>query len=204
MEATVETYGTSGLMDRIPFQGKTDMIILYESLKPEGISENKIKSSIDILKKNYFSILQRLIQQYNVDIMPGVPDILESLSPMEDVTLGLLTGNFSDGARIKLSSVNLFQYFKIGVFGDDTDRRNDMPEIARRRINRYHNIQIDFEDIFIIGDTQFDIECAQKSGAKSIAVGTGWTEEEDLISHNPDFYFKDLSDTGSVIDTILN
>ena len=66
MEATVETYGTYGLMDRIPFQGKTDMMILYESLKPEGISENKIKSSIDILKKNYFSILQRLIQQYKI------------------------------------------------------------------------------------------------------------------------------------------
>jgi phosphoglycolate phosphatase len=204
MEATIETYGTAGLMDSIPFQGKTDMLILYESLKPDGFSEDQIKSRIKILKKNYFSILQRLIQQNTVDIMPGIPDVLEALSPMENVALGLLTGNFSDGARIKLSSVNLFEYFDIGVFGDDTDRRNDMPEIARRRINRYHNTTINFSDIFIIGDTQFDIECAQKSGAQSIAVGTGWTEEEDLLSCNPDFYFKDLRDTRTVIDTIFN
>ena len=204
MEATVETYGTAGQMDSIPFQGKTDMLILYESLKPEGISEDEIKSRINTLKKNYLSNLQRLIQQYTVEIMPGIPDMLETLSPMEDVTLGLLTGNFSDGARIKLSRVNLFEYFTIGVFGDDTDRRNDMPEIARRRINRYHNTTIDFSDIFIIGDTQFDIECAQKSGARSIAVGTGWTEEKELLSRNPDFYFRDLRDTRTVIDTILN
>lgn len=204
MSATIDTYGTCGLMDTIPFQGKTDMLILYESLMPTGFSEKDIKSKLDLLKRNYFAALQRLIQEYDVEIMPGIPQILELLSRRSDIVLGLLTGNFSDGAQIKLSRVNLFDYFTIGVFGDDTEQRNDMPLIARQKIADYLYSDIAFRDIFIIGDTQYDIECARKWDAPSIAVGTGWTDEEDLLSHEPDFYFRDLSDTNAVLEIIYN
>ena len=77
-----------------------------------------------------------------------------------------------------------------------------MPGIARKKIKEIYDHKVDFSDIFIIGDTIYDIECAKKSGAVAIAVGTGWVNREVLINHNPDFYFDDLSDIKSLMNII--
>jgi phosphoglycolate phosphatase len=61
-----------------------------------------------------------------------------------------------------------------------------------------------FNNIIIIGDTVYDIECARHSGSVSVAVGTGWTGRDVLVSHNPDFYFDDLAETDLVIKSILD
>ena len=51
----------------------------------------------------------------------------------DDVTLGLLTGNFVEGARIKLEYFDLWKYFPCGAFGGDAPNRNDLVPVAIRR-----------------------------------------------------------------------
>ncbi len=203
MEATRDVFGTSGSMDGLNFQGKTDHIILRESLLAHGISEDQINSGLTKLKNRYFSHLRENIHQCDAEIMPGIKLLLERLSGEGSVILGLLTGNFSESAGIKLGRVGLNSYFTFGVFSDDIPARNDMPWHAREILKKNHDIAIDFSDMVIIGDTIHDITCAKHAGTVSIAVGTGWQDREELLGYDPDFYFEDLSDTDKVIEAIV-
>ena len=54
MLATRETFGTTGDMENNSFQGKTDLMILYESLKPDGIGESDIHDKFEILIAHIF------------------------------------------------------------------------------------------------------------------------------------------------------
>ena len=47
------------------------------------------------------------------EVMPGIRALLDVLERRDDVSLGLLTGNFVDGARIKLEYFDLWRYFPL-------------------------------------------------------------------------------------------
>jgi phosphoglycolate phosphatase-like HAD superfamily hydrolase len=49
------------------------------------------------------------------------------------------------------------------------------------------------EDVWVIGDTPLDVQCARAVGAKVVAVATGWHPIEELQSHAPDMTLADLS-----------
>lgn len=202
--ATLDVFGTSGVMETTDFQGRTDQMILHESLKPAGIPEETIQANIPRLMERYYNHLEKYINESGVEMMPGIPELLEVLTDSDNVIIGLLTGNFSGGAQIKLSSINLNHYFNMGVYGEDTAIRNEMPALAQKKIEEQYNKSIPFQDMIIIGDTIFDIECARKSGACAIAVGTGWTSKSLLLSHAPDYFFDDLSNTAEVISILMN
>jgi phosphoglycolate phosphatase-like HAD superfamily hydrolase len=193
IKATVDTFGTVGRMEVIDFQGKTDPSILIESLSIMGFTEKDIVEKSGILKEKYFHYLEESIRKHEVIVYPGIKDILLKLSGREDILLGLLTGNFTESAKIKLSSHDLNRFFKFGAFGDDAPIRNLLPEVAQKRIAEVYDLKIDFKDTIIIGDTIYDVRCAKYAGAVSVAVGTGWGETGALKNENPDYYFDDLS-----------
>ncbi|MCL1864208.1 MAG: HAD hydrolase-like protein [Spirochaetes bacterium] len=193
IKATVDTFETVGKMEAIDFQGKTDKSILIESLSIMGFSDKDIEEKSHILKEKYFHYLEKSINKYEVTVYPGIKDILIKLSAREDILLGLLTGNFTESARIKLNSHDLNRFFKFGAFGDDAPIRDLLPEVAKKRIAELYDLVIDFKDTIIIGDTIYDVRCAKYAGAVSVAVGTGWGDSEKLKNENPDYYFDDLS-----------
>ncbi|MBN2158615.1 MAG: HAD hydrolase-like protein [Spirochaetes bacterium] len=203
IQACQEVFGTVGKMNAVDFQGKTDPLILIESLGIMGYREEDINKNIDRLKELYFRHLDDNIFDASSILLPGIEELLQLLSDREDILLGLLTGNFRESARIKLGRFDLNRFFRFGVFGDDASYRNDMPAIAREIIRREYGIDIPFGDFVIIGDTVYDIDCAKTSGAVSISVGTGWLAPEILLARNPDYFFKDLSDTRAVMRAIL-
>ena len=203
IRACEEVFGTVGTMEAVDFQGKTDPLILLESLRGMGYGEEDINRNLDALKRRYFHHLEINIRDGASVMLPGVEPLLERLSIQEGVMRGLLTGNFRESARIKLERFGLNRFFAFGVFGDDASLRNDMPPIARRMVRDLAGVDIEYCDMVIIGDTVHDIECARAVGAVSISVGTGWVDREILISLEPDHYFDDLTDTGSNLDAIL-
>lgn len=192
IQATKEVFGTVGRMEKIDFQGKTDPVILNESLHMMGFSDEDIQNKTATLKERYFFHLSENILTYEVTVYPGIVELLEKLSSMSNIALGLLTGNFTESARIKLSSYNLNRYFSFGAFGDDAPVRNLLPEVAKRRMDRLFESDIPFKDTFIIGDTIHDVRCAKYAGAVAVAVGTGWGDPESLMNENPDYYYKNF------------
>lgn len=181
-------------MKKIDFQGKTDPLILKESLSIMGYSQKDIEEKSGLLKEKYFFYLRENIKTHAVTVYPGIIDILTALSARDDIILGLLTGNFTESAKIKLSSRDLNRFFRFGVYGDDAPVRDLLPEVAQKRMNELFDMHIDFKNTIIIGDTVHDVRCAKYSGAVSVAVGTGWSTREILENENPDFYFDNLED----------
>ncbi len=202
IKSTMDVFGTIGHMERLNFQGKTDPLILYESLKHMGFDEKTIDNNTDKLKEKYFEYLRETIFEYEVTIFPGILEIIKKLSKDDNIILGLLTGNFQKSAGIKISRFDLNKYFIVGAYGDDASNRNDLPPIARTRIMEQFNIDLNYSEMIIIGDTIYDVKCAKHSGAVSIAVGTGWGDQEELLAEEPDFFFEDLGDVDMIIETI--
>lgn len=202
IQATKETFGTIGRMEKIDFQGKTDPVILIESLEMMGFSHSDIGEKSGDLKARYFVHLEENIHKFEVVLFPGIRKILELLSGRDDVILGLLTGNFYESAMIKLASHDLNRFFEFGAFGDDAPVRDLLPAVAKDRISKLYGLDIDFKNTFIIGDTVYDIRCAKHAGAVSVAVGTGWTGHSVLLDEGPDHFFRDLGDTAAFMNLI--
>jgi phosphoglycolate phosphatase-like HAD superfamily hydrolase len=58
-------------------------------------------------------------------------------------------------------------------------------------------------EVVVIGDTPHDIDCARTQGCRCIAVATGTYSREALAEHDPDLLVDDLTDTGAIVDWIL-
>jgi len=202
IKATKDIFGTIGKMEHINFQGKTDPYILNESLKHMGFDKSTIEEKTELLKEKYFEYLSNTIFTHPVTIYPGIEDIIKELSADKNIILGLLTGNFEKSAGIKISRFDLNKYFKMGVYGESSHNRDDLPPVAKKLLFEKFNIDIPFNKMVIIGDTIYDIQCAKKSDAISIAVGTGWVDKEELLSKKPDYFFDDLSDTKAFLKLI--
>jgi len=199
LQASEEVFGTSGTMRHVQFQGKTDPNIIKEALAEHHVQVQNIRREMDRFKSVYFEILKKNISEAEVTVYPGIFEILEELSRNDNILVGLLTGNFTEGARIKLDKHNLNRYFTFGAYGDDAETRNGLPEVARRRISEIHGMNMDFSSIYIIGDTIHDIGCAKFSGSVSVAVGTGWSDIDELKNEKPDYYFDDLKNFNDFI-----
>jgi phosphoglycolate phosphatase-like HAD superfamily hydrolase len=132
-------------------------------------------------------------------IHPGVEALLEELHVNDDLLLGLVTGNVSEGARIKLSAAGLYHFFPVGGFGDDARLRRRLPGFAIRRAKEFYQCQLENRDIWIIGDSIHDIDCAQANDLRCLAVCTGWTNQKELEKMNPEFLVDSLEDYQKII-----
>jgi phosphoglycolate phosphatase-like HAD superfamily hydrolase len=106
-----------------------------------------------------------------------MPDVLAWLAGLDDVSLGLVTGNYEPVGRLKLARAGLGPWLQSapGAFGSDSEDRAALPGIARRRAGRVPRAQA-----IVIGDTPRDIACARADGVRCVAVTTGQYGPEEL------------------------
>jgi phosphoglycolate phosphatase len=136
-------------------------------------------------------------------VMPGIVPLLDALAGHDALHLALLTGNYRDAARIKLSHFGLWHFFPWGVFGDESPDRNLLACLARDRVSA-HVPGGTVDEMIVIGDTPFDIECAHAIGAHAVGVATGGHSSSELRDAGADAVFEDLSDTEAVLDALLS
>ena len=187
-------------MDGVQFAGRTDWSILDDILKKHGHEMDA--AMMDELRTRYVTHLAEEIQLPGTgvkDVMPGIRELLHALHEKEDVSLALLTGNFIDGARIKLEYFDLWKYFKCGAFGDDAHSRNDLVPIARTRALECGLPDVESHRILVVGDTPNDIECALVAGATPVGVATGGYSTQELRDCGAKIVFEDLSDTDAFL-----
>src|SRR5207244_12540507 len=97
------------------------------------------------------------------------------------------------GARHKLRHFGLSDYFRFGGFGDIHTDRDDVARAALAAIQT-HVGPVRGTDIWVIGDTPLDVQCARAIGAKAVAVATGWDSLEILRATNADLVLESLAD----------
>jgi phosphoglycolate phosphatase-like HAD superfamily hydrolase len=184
----------------VTFAGRTDWSILDDILRKHGHTLDEIL--LDELRRRYVTHLAEEIQHPGrgvKDVMPGIRELLSTLETRDDVHVGLLTGNFVEGARIKLEYFDLWKHFPWGAFGGDAANRNDLVPIAVSRARAHGIDDVSPENILVIGDTPNDIECARVANATPVGVATGSYTVDDLRAAGADIVFEDLSDTAAFL-----
>jgi phosphoglycolate phosphatase-like HAD superfamily hydrolase len=186
--ALEKVYGYRTDLRRYDFSGRTDPQITHMVLGDACLPAGEIDAAMPSLWEHYLAALERAAPG-RVRVLPGVRALLETLAADERVTLGLLTGNIEPGARIKLGSAALNDFFPFGAFGSDSPRREELPPIAVERASRLNGHRFKGRDVVIIGDSIYDIRCGVPHSATTIAVASGKTAAERLLAENPDHFF---------------
>ena len=174
----------------------------------EITASRKVRSDFVRYQKHYFEYLREELTAKSPRgrVMPGVVPLLERLTDRKDAMVGLLTGNWEEGARIKLEHYGIWDKFSFGAFGDDASERRLLPPIARQRAREMvpAGAMGKGTRFYVIGDTPRDVECAQKSGCVAVAVATGDYGVSALADWTPHVLLDSLSDTDAVCELLLH
>jgi phosphoglycolate phosphatase len=192
-----DLYGIRDAFNGIPFNGRTDAWILSQVTAKHSVTGDTLSK----FKPLYLEYLAAELEQPGPrkGVMPGVRPLLDALSARDDVFLALLTGNFAEGARLKLEHFGLWQYFSCGAFGDVVHERNHLLADALGQVAACSGLPADASHAIVIGDTPLDVGVALYGGARSIGVATGSHTTEELRASGADVVFEDLSDVKRVL-----
>jgi phosphoglycolate phosphatase len=225
-QAFFDVFGVRGAFEHVPMPGRTDGAILFDAfvravpqslMLADALSASGVHATPDqvaAFKAGYFSRFETEITQPVAaapddparrrfkGVLPGVSPLLDALSARDDVFLALLTGNYEQGARIKLEYFGLWRYFRCGAFGDDAHERNDLVPIAIARARARGCRAAPPADVIVIGDTPLDVACAQHGGVRCAAVATGGYSADQLRAAGADVVFDTLADTDAVVTAL--
>ena len=187
--------GATDALHDVPVAGRTDWIILHDAMRKLG---RELEAELlDTIRSQYVEYLQEEIQhrgQGIKSVLPGVRELLDRLDSRDDVFLGLVTGNFVEGARIKLEYFDLWRYFRCGAYGEDAKDRNALVPVALERARACGLNGTSGHHVLVVGDTPHDVACARAAGAVPVGVATGSYTVEQIRASGADIVFPDLSD----------
>jgi len=196
-------FGTAGPIDGHDFSGKTDPQIARELLRLKGFEDQEIDEGFHRLWQEYLGELEPRLMEMPMTVLPGVRSLLDHLNGLGDVALGLLTGNIVDGARLKLNSVGLMDYFQVGGYGSDSEVREDLPAVAMDRASRVWGRSFPADSVVVVGDTPRDVACGKYGGTRTVAVATGRFDAGSLAATSPDHVLNDLGDLRESVRALL-
>jgi phosphoglycolate phosphatase-like HAD superfamily hydrolase len=197
-------FGSAGKLDAMQVSGMTDTQIMYEALRDEGLTPERILASrenlLEIFKNEMTEVIRKNGEPY--EVLRGAPDILVETAKNPRFINALLTGNLSVAAEIKLKSVGLWHFFENApnAFGEISHDRRKLATAAGKLFNDFYKFDFQPKQFIVIGDTPNDIACARAFGAKVVAVATGRNSPpHELAGCEPDALLDDLSDTRKVL-----
>jgi phosphoglycolate phosphatase len=200
-QALVEEFRIDFPFENVLTAGRTDCGIADEIFSKYSLKDTREERAR--FMQSYLRRLPGCLQSLPGSLLPGVQSLLEHLTGEADVHLSLLTGNYLEGAWIKLRHFQIDHYFTSGGYGDAHAERDDVARQALINVRAHLNRNLDQSHISVVGDTPADIRCARAIGAQAVAVATGMYSADDLRPFAPDFLFEDLSGTRSVAEKLL-
>jgi phosphoglycolate phosphatase-like HAD superfamily hydrolase len=192
MEAALrDAFGIAAVRDVVEYSGRTDRAIARDLLAVHAIDPTPDNDRL--LRDAYLAHLPLSLKVRGGAVCPGVNELLADLHAREGMVLGLLTGNIRAGARHKLGHFRLWDFFACGGFGDEHFERDDVARRAMTEVRAHLGRALDPREVWVIGDTPLDVQCARAVGARVAAVATGWHSRDELAAHRPDLLLADLS-----------
>ena len=202
--AMVDTFGTFGNVEEVSFGGKTDPQITRELLVGIDYSVDLIEERFPSLWHSYTERLADELTQCPMQVLPGVHELLNILKRMDDIGVGLLTGNIARGAQLKLDSAGLTEHFVLGSYGSDHEEREHLSRIALQRARDMWNPALCPENTVVIGDTPRDVDCGLAIGARTLAVATGSFSSSQLAKAGANRVVIDLTDTDEIVSYLAS
>ena len=202
--AMIDTFGTVGNVEEVSFGGKTDPQIARELLVGIDYSVDLIEERFPSLWHSYTERLADELTQCPMQVLPGVHELLNILKRMDDIGVGLLTGNIARGAQLKLDSAGLTEHFVLGSYGSDHEEREHLSRIALQRARDMWNPALCPENTVVIGDTPRDVDCGLAIGARTLAVATGSFSSSQLAKAGANRVVIALTDTDEIVSYLAS
>ena len=196
--ALASEFGIQHTIEKMLLSGRTDRAIVADLFRLHNIEDTL--ANRQRLTGGYLRHLPVCLERAAGKVLPGVVELLSGLSE-SGAALGLLTGNTREGARVKLGYFGLDGYFALGGYGDEHHHRDDVARMALAEAHRLHGPT--GKQVWVIGDTPLDVQCARAIGARSVAVATGWHDTTELAQHGPDLLVETLGDVGGLLRRLL-
>ena len=192
--ATDELYGRPFELKDVTTAGRLDPLIWAEAAAINGVDAD---AGHDAFRDAYARHLAAAFAgPARAELLPGVVELVDALEREASIVLGLLTGNYEETGRLKVTHAGIDpDRFTITAWGDDGGHRRDLPAVAMARYATEHG-EIAPEEVVIIGDTPHDIDCAQHHGCRVLAVATGQFGPDALC--DADWTIDDLGCTDDV------
>ena len=195
--AMMDTFGVASTPAGIEFAGRTDRGIILDFFARHEIEETE--ESVASYCQSFIKKLTEFLPTCAGEVLEGVPEAVAALHVRPDVRLGLLTGNLLEAALLKLVHFGLDHYFfdgreTLGGFGDSRSQRDDMARDTIEQLEASGGSIVPRDEIWVIGDTPRDIQCARAIGVHVAAVATGSYSKEKLAQNQPDVLIDNLND----------
>jgi phosphoglycolate phosphatase-like HAD superfamily hydrolase len=185
------------------YEGETQPQVVHDLAAQLGAPDDAIDALTGTCIERYVELLAGEVRQGQIEVLPGIKELVTALAADRRAVLGLLTGNVREGARIKLQPTGLYPLFKVGAYGSDSAYRSELPAVAVDRAEALTGRRFAGKEIVIIGDTPADVECGAALGVKAVGVATGRHTVAELAAHAPDHLFEDLGDWRAAYEAIL-
>jgi phosphoglycolate phosphatase-like HAD superfamily hydrolase len=186
----------------IDMGGRTDPDIAAMILAAVGVEDD------DVLQRvldEVEAVYERFEHEFRALTVakPGVADALDRFHERGTVQT-IVSGNLQSVARRKVAAVGLDTHirFELGGYGSDHRLRSELVRVCRSRLaGGGHAIEPD--DVWVIGDTPRDLQCARDTGVRCALVATGTPSYEALAGLGADAVFADLSDSDALLELVF-
>jgi len=186
--------------------GRTDRYIITETLKLHGVE------GVEGLLEPFYWELGRAVRSRRELLraqgraLAGAREALEAVARVPGVVQSVVTGNTREIATEKLSAFGLDVHLdlEVGGYGNDATVRPELVRLARDRTQRMYGVDLAWERVVVVGDTEHDIRGAVDNGAMAVGVATGGSEEDGLRDAGAATVLPDLTDTSDVVRAVLS
>jgi phosphoglycolate phosphatase len=180
--------------------GRTDRAIARELFLAHQVPDTL--PNWHLFHQTYLRHLAEQLPRGRGQVLPGVLELLESLTEDSSKAVGLLTGNTPEGARIKLVHFGIEHHFGFGGYGHQHVDRSFAAESALVAARQRLDGQLSLDRVWVIGDTPGDILCARHIGVRAVAVATGFHDRQRLADEQPDVLLDDLRQAGAWLSNL--
>lgn len=201
-EAIERRHGVGSSIRGVEFAGRTDRVIFEDCLAGAGLDSSE--ASVLELRSAYVARLaENLSSGWPASPLPGVVPLLEVLGGRPQACFGLLTGNWREGAWLKLAASGIDRFFRFGAFAEQGRERHELASAALSMARLHSGAFFAPEDVWVVGDTPHDVSCGLRCGFRTLAVATGPYPAGALEGAGADCVLPDLSDTDEVLSILL-
>ncbi len=184
-----EVFKVDAELTEIKFSGKIVPTIIRDLAELKGVTKETAESKLEEAIKKVEFYAKESVERGRVKVLSGVVKLLKELKEMNHV-MGIITGSPKDVTLAALEKAGIKDYFEIFVFGPEGKTRAELVGLAITKTGK----KFSGKEVVVIGDSIHDIDCGKPYGATTIAVTTGFHSREELMSHSPDYVFRDLTD----------
>lgn len=122
---------------------------------------------------------QRQVAKDMVKLFPGIVEMLEAVKA-EGYKMGIVTSRTYESTTGYLEMFDIGKYFDGLVSCDDTNIHKPNPEPLLMGLAK---LDAKPEEAIMVGDSIFDIKCANNAGVKSVLVNWRMAGDDEGLSH---------------------